>query len=435
MKLKNLQVIHRVFKGDVYYHRWNIPSDLRHEFNNRFKIITTLGSNMRDVAVKHAQLEHYYDQKVKQLRSRNKPDLTALETLKAYDLPLRKLQSHEMDEFGEPFSQSFMEKGDGLEYEQFPQSYKQAVGIISGRNTHTLSIALSLYTTATRKRGRSVYDAEKSIKALIDLVGDMELVQLRRQNANEFYDWLIAQNYKKTTVSTYISSVAKVIKTAIIEGDLVGITNPFASFKVTIDDKDDRNGLTKQMWQSVMKSDTGLTSERQLLLQTIFATGARLAEICALRVSDLVIKDERVTSVAIVVHDGRRLKNANSVREAPICVDALSEKLFAVSKGKSKDAYLFPSYAEKSNTASVYFNRWLKEKFATEEDTAKIVVHSVRHLLNTAMSNAMVPKELAESVLGWSGTQKSMTQYYGLGYNIENKTMAMKKAIEWLEIK
>ena len=432
MKLKNLQVISRVFKGDVYYHRWNVPSDLRKDFNNQYKIITTLGSDKREVLAKHSQLEHYYDQKVKQLRSRSAPNLTAIDTLKAYDLPIRKLQSHELDEFGEPLNQAFIAKGDGLEYDQFPKSYKQAVGIVTGRNTHTLTIALDLYMTATRKRGRSSYDAEKAVKALIDLVGDLELVQLRRQTANQFYDWLIAQNYKKTTVSTYISSVAKVIKTAIIEGDLTGITNPFASFKVTIDDKDDRNGLNKEMWQSVM-SGTDMTKERELLLQTIFATGARLAEICALRVGDLVIKNDRVACIAIVVHDGRRLKNSNSVRETPICVDSVSDELFAISKGKAKDAYLFPTYAETSNTASVYYNRWLKSKFAKEGDTAKIMVHSVRHLLNTAMSNAMVPKELAEAILGWSGSQKSMTQYYGLGYNIENKTSAMKQAIEWLQ--
>ncbi|QWE06071.1 site-specific integrase [Polynucleobacter sp. JS-JIR-5-A7] len=434
MKLKNLFIRQSVFHGETYTHRWNVPDDLKNEFNNKTIIKTRLGNNKKEALIKHAQLEHYYEQRVQLLRSRSAPNMTAIDVLKAYELPVRKLQATELDEFGEPFNQAFIAKGDGLEYDQFPQAYKQAVGIVTGRNTHTLSIALDLYMTATRKRGRSSYDAEKSMKALIALIGDMELSQLRRQNANQFYDWLISQDYKKTTVSTYISSIAKVIKTAIIEGDMTGITNPFASFKVTIDDKDDRNGLTKEMWQEVM-SGTDMTPERQLLLQTIFATGARLAEICALRVSDLVIKDEKVTSIAIVVHDGRRLKNSNSVRETPICVDSVSEGLLAASNGKAKNAYLFPSYAETSNTASVYYNRWLKTKFAKEGDTAKIMVHSVRHLLNTAMSNAMVQKELAESILGWSSSQKSMTQYYGLGYNIENKTIAMSKAIEWLEAK
>ena len=431
MKLKNLGVRQSVFHGETYTHRWNVPDDLKAHFHGKSVIKTRLGNDKAQALVKHAQLEQSYKKKVDTLRNRSNPSLSALRLLEAYEIPQRKLTEDELFHLDDKFEAL----GNDLTYDEFDPVYKKAVGIISGRQTHTLTTALEIYEMASKKRNRSTYNAEKSIKAAIEVLGDLELAQLRRANVHTFYDALIAKQLKKTTITTYITSASKVIRTAIIEGDLVNITNPFASYKIEVDDRLDRTGLTKPLWQSVINTPTRLAKDRETLLRTIASTGVRLAEACALRVSDLVIHEEKVKSIMVVWHEGRRLKNKNSTREVPICVDSVSNALLEVASGKSKDDYLFPDYALKPNAASVYLNRWLKKTYATKGDTKIIVVHGFRHLMNDAFKNSGVEPKLAESVLGWSSEGAKMTEWYGSGYNIDVKTAAMTKAVNWLQAK
>jgi integrase len=407
-----------------------VPDDLKAHFHGKSVIKTRLGNDKAQALVKHAQLEQSYKKKVETLRNRSNPSLSALRLLEAYEIPQRKLTEDELFHLDDKFEAL----GNDLTYDEFDPVYKKAVGIISGRQTHTLSTAFEIYEIASKKRNRSTYNADKSIKAAIEILGDVELAQLRRANVHSFYDALVARNLKKTTITTYITSVAKVIRTAIIEGDLVNIANPFASYKIEIDDRLDRTGLTKPLWQSVINSPTGLAIERETLLRTIATTGVRLAEACALRVSDLVIDDKnKVKSIMVVWHEGRRLKNKNSTREVPICVDSVGSALFDLAKNKSKNDYLFPDYALKPNAASVYLNRWLKKTYATKGDTKIIVIHGFRHLMNDAFKNSGVEPKLAESVLGWSSEGAKMTSWYGSGHEIEVKMVAMSKAINWLQ--
>jgi hypothetical protein len=75
----------------------------------------------------------------------------------------------------------------------------------------------------------------------------------------------------------------------------------------------------------------------------------------------------------------------------------------------------------------------LKKTYATKGDTKIIVIHGFRHLMNDAFKNSGVEPKLAESVLGWSSEGAKMTEWYGSGYNIDVKTAAMTKAVNWLQ--
>lgn len=156
-------------------------------------------------------------------------------------------------------------------------------------------------------------------------------------------------------------------------------------------------------------------------------TGARLNEICQLRVADvqeqngihyLHIDDEG---------EGQRLKNQGSRRDIPLHPDLISFGFLEYTKRITQQGHsqLFPTLKRDSNGYysdgfNKHFGRFLKSVGAKTE---KKSFHSFRHSFEDACRNNGVDSGIMDALQGHA--QQGMAGRYGSGYSLEVKARAV----------
>lgn len=165
------------------------------------------------------------------------------------------------------------------------------------------------------------------------------------------------------------------------------------------------------LWKKA--GDKGDTQLQDLILLGAY-TGARIEELCALRVADITNTVFRI----------RASKTTAGNRDVPIhsALTSLVKRL----KQEAQDEYLisgltFNKYGDRSNAIGKRFGRL--KKGAGHPDS--LVFHSIRKTFTTELENAGVPENVTADIVGHE--KPSIT--YGL-YSGGNKYEVMKDAIE-----
>ncbi|OJX68443.1 site-specific integrase [Magnetospirillum sp. 64-120] len=166
-------------------------------------------------------------------------------------------------------------------------------------------------------------------------------------------------------------------------------------------------------------------------------TGARLGELCQLRVED-VMRSEKGTPF-IRIHgegEGMSVKNENSWRSFP--VHPKLERigfLDFVAEQKAADAtHLFPELLVEGRMAgyraSKLFSTFRKAVGVT---TPGVCFHSFRHTYIDALRVAGVDREVAERLCGWSNGNRTSSRY-GEGPTMDMKLKEVSKAYSDLDL-
>lgn len=139
-----------------------------------------------------------------------------------------------------------------------------------------------------------------------------------------------------------------------------------------------------------------LTGDPRLIWRILTETGCRLGEVTGLRVEDVVLHGE-TPHLRIRWHEERRLKNASSIRSAPLMGDALDAAREAV-KLAAGATHLFIRYARPrgSDAASAALMKHLRGFTADKRHK----VHSLRHGMKDRMRKVGVDKGAQDVVLG-----------------------------------
>ena len=155
------------------------------------------------------------------------------------------------------------------------------------------------------------------------------------------------------------------------------------------------------------------------LIKIAAYTGARIEEICSIKISDVNIKELSISFP--------EAKTAAGIRTIPIH----SKLIKTITKliEESKNDYLFPDltpnkYGDRSNAIGKRFGR-LKRKIGFSR---LHVFHSIRKTLTTALENSGIPENLAADIVGHEKT----TITYGL-YSGGNSLKTMRDALEKIE--
>jgi integrase len=130
-------------------------------------------------------------------------------------------------------------------------------------------------------------------------------------------------------------------------------------------------------------------------------TGARIGELCQLKVAD-IISSEGVPVISIRPDADFSWKPKTAAGERLIPIHSQLVKLgfleFVEARRKNGDARLFPEL-KKSDTASKWFTRHRKNCGIGGTDRKK-VFHSFRKNVATALARAKVPKDLIQEIIG-----------------------------------
>lgn len=292
------------------------------------------------------------------------------------------------------------------------------------RPTAALSDAVALYVRLKgNNRPMTFYRAaERACGYVIDVVGDKDLANYSKADANLVRDAMLARGLAGTSITRIFGTVRSVFNLANSELDL-GLNNPFA--QVYYDRSrgaQEREPISEQGVKKVQAQCRELNDDLRWLIALVSDTGLRLAEAAGLLVEDIRL-DARVPHLVISEHPWRRLKNSASARLVPL-VGASLWAAERISEAAGESPYAFARYttseATNANSASAALNKWLKKSVGK---TA--TVHSFRHSMRDRLRAVECPADIVDQIGGW--TTGGVGHGYGKGYPLE----VMQK---WLQL-
>lgn len=128
-------------------------------------------------------------------------------------------------------------------------------------------------------------------------------------------------------------------------------------------------------------------------------SGARFAEILALRKSD-VVEEEGVLCLSISANETRRLKTKGSKRLVPVHPMLIDAGFMDHVDALPKDGLLFPDAAGPKDMVTAR-NKIMGSTLRKLFDDKALVFHSLRHTFKDAATRARVPRDILALLGGW----------------------------------
>ena len=354
-------------KGNVFYFRRKIPSDLRCHYNRPVFVqslrTTSPQSAERAAAVLSARLDEQW------LILRLKHNLTPASNL-----------------------------------------------LVKAKVTSELPLLSELLETYLKTKGRGKADlffvnARRNVGYVVSAIGDQSIDLYSKTDAVNFRDWLINKGLQSSSIHRVFSSVRAIINFSINEYGY-SFSNPFAGVYIANDEeKVKRRSLTSGELQLLSLSCRAEDDELRHLFGLLVNTGMRLGEATGLHTSELFL-DVDYPYLQVKPNSARRLKTNNSKRIVPLA----GISLWAAKRVKEQNSgYCFPHYTTdgkcNANSASAALGKWLKNQCESGA-----TIHGIRHAFRDRLRAIEAPVDLIDQLGGWSS--KSIGFGYGDGYPV-----------------
>ena len=286
----------------------------------------------------------------------------------------------------------------------------------SNSNAPLLYEALSTYLRLKGEGKNKIFvrAANRSIKYVIELLGDLPIDEYSSKDASKFRDYLLDRGLLISSIKRIFSSIRSIINLSISEEGI----NCINAFSKTYMPDNENVEIRKPIPTKDIKHIQSLCREHDDDLRWLIAllsdTGMRLSEGAGLLKSDININCE-IPHINLIPHPWRRLKTKGSHR----CIPLVGTSLWAcqrILKHNNDSIYAFPRYTSVSicnaNSASAALNKWMKEKLSDS-----YVIHGFRHSFRDRLRAVECPSEIIDQLGGWS--LKSVGQGYGSGYDLD----------------
>jgi integrase len=428
---------------EIFRYRRRVPKELRRHFA-KSEIKISLGKNQVDALRKYAAIEKWYADEVKKSQSEGPTSnrelaIWALEEFSASDYELGRFDEGNVEGLEDAIDALVGKLGDRYESEEDQGlRHKMPLEVIQTlakgkipKETHTISSALKFYLdqkeTGINHKDRALARRvelleERLISALgVHRVRVRSLEDFTRRDARKSVDHL-QPLMKPNSVKRSIQILSAAVNLTILEHDL-DCGNRFEKLEIkgAGSHKDQRAPLSEQdmalLEKVMLKSDGDILGAIWI---TLSDTGARLGEVCNLRVCDV---NPQLKCMHISPHNDHTLKTKSSERTVPLS-DGVLEKLRLHRAGKEHDELIFPRYAGGRGPDSA--SGALAKRFRTVvSDPKKSAAHSLRHRMKDLLRNSGCPDSLSKEILGHS--DQSISANYGSGTALEMKRQALEK--------
>jgi integrase len=284
-----------------------------------------------------------------------------------------------------------------------------------------LSDALSEYLRKHEGKGpKFIVDVTRVMDYAQTILGDRPLVEVKRADARQVLDALLARKLKTASVKRYLGVLSAVFAVGLLEFEIES-KNPFSSLAIPNAGKDAKVIPSFSDAELRQIADAALGSAERVSEGLIAAmqieTGARVSEIALLRTSDVHL-DAPVPFIDIVEHlaHGRRLKTSGSSRVLPLVGVSLQAARLALAASKGSE-WLFPAGRGKP-LAKV--NPWLCRVLGGKHGS-----HEARHAMESRLILAGTNQRLTDWILGHS--TPGMGSLYFSGFSISDLANALGK--------
>jgi integrase len=308
-------------------------------------------------------------------------------------------------------------------YSAQPEDYLEATEVealrlLNEEPKFRLSDALQIYFQGHKNKNKKKFrmDSERVWGRLIEIIGDKELEQVSRADANEFVSRGLAEGVRTTTIDRHISILRAIFNVAKVERE-IGKPNPFLRLRIPALGEDSKtrepfnNDQLVTLIQECKKSD----DDMRWLLGLQIDLGCRIAEAAGLALEDLHLEDS-TPYVSIRPHPWRGLKTKASKRNVPLVGVSLWAAQRIVQTAQPGQTYAFPRYTDKNECkathASNTLNKWIESRLGVKKTT-----HEFRHTIRDRLRNAGAPRDIQSAVGGWG--KVDIGDNYGEGYERE----------------
>ncbi len=286
----------------------------------------------------------------------------------------------------------------------------------SNSNAPLLSEALSTYL---RLKGEGkdktfIRGANRNIKYVIELLGDLPIDEYNSKDASKFRDCLIEKGLLISSVKRVFSSIRSIINLSISE-EGINCINAFSKIYMPENNNVEiRKPIPIKDIKYVQSLCREYDDDLRWLIALLSDSGMRLGEGVGLLKSDINIYC-KIPHINLIPHLWRRLKTKSSQR----CIPLIGASLWAskrILETNNDSIYAFPRYTSvdncNANSASAALNKWLKEQL-----TESFVVHGLRHGFRDRLRAVECPSEIIDQLGGWS--LRSVGEGYGKGFELE----------------
>ena len=292
------------------------------------------------------------------------------------------------------------------------------------QDSATITDALEVHLETNRKRDDVKFTtyARRAFASLVAVTGNKEIKNFTRADARKFIAKGLEDSLNTATIRRRINSFRAVWSSYRRECD-PQLPNPFEGLAIPGEglDKKARVPFTTEELKQLIATCQSKDDDLRWILALLADTGARLAEVVGLTLSDIVIDGEG-PHIIIQPHPWRSLKNAASARVVPLVGASLWAAQRVKDTATRDEVFAFPRYTTatecKATHASGALASWIRR--LPLEHTA----HDLRHTMADRLKAIQCPKDIRYAIDGHAAQDVGDT--YGTGYGLKVKA-------EWLE--
>ena len=256
---------------------------------------------------------------------------------------------------------------------------------------------------------------------LINLLGDRSIGEYSTADAGKLRTWLLDKELSIASIRRVFGTIRSIINLTISEYGL-SCNNGFSRIYMPDETRvKSRKSIPVPDILKVQSICREMDDDLRWLIGLVSDTGARLAEIAGLAMSDIKL-EAPLPYIQIKPHSWRPLKTKSSSRMVPLIGAALwSAKRI---KSSPDSVFAFPRYSNEercnANSASAALNKWLKP-YVPEH----CVIHSFRHSFRDRLRAVECPADIIDCIGGWE--RRGVGESYGDGYPLEVLNKWMQK--------
>lgn len=277
------------------------------------------------------------------------------------------------------------------------------------------------------QRKRWIAKKKASFKNFIDLIGDKQLADITKDDANKFYKtWMdrIAPkdgrgSHSPSSGNRDMGNLRTLYSAYFTYMGQKNRDNPFSDLSFSEKKKRKRPPFPVAWIKDRILAPgalAGLNEEARGVLLILVETGARMGEICNLTSPTIDIASN-VPHIKIEPRedpdDPREIKTHSSIRSVPLVGVSL--------EAMRKHPNGFPRYKDKETVLSNTLNKFFRDNSLFP--TTKHTIYSLRHAFEDRMKEAGIDHELRKILMGHSIDRPD----YGIGGSLEWRMQELKK--------
>lgn len=305
--------------------------------------------------------------------------------------------------------------------------FKASKDIVTKVTTNAANNLLSELVTKWAAERKPTAKTVAKMTRVIDrfelVVGKLSITALTKKHAVAFKDALLAEGSSPANINQYLRELNTLLNYACLQAIIEN--NPASGLKVKVSEsaKEKRIPFDLPALNAIFNSPVYTSSARPnggkgeaaywLPLIALY-TGARLDEICQLRVTDIYeesYQDEQEKEQTVwmlrITDDGvdQKLKNAGSRRRVPIHKALIDLGFIKYVKAQTSER-VFPeltparAYGSYSANWSKWFSNYLRKTIKVSD--TKMVFHSFRHCFKDYARLAGIPSDVHNAITGHS---------------------------------